>query len=58
MSTHNIGFYEELKKLSFNYHQIHTLPVLLEHVDRLKIFITLMQYTAIFTSVKMAFRII
>ena len=22
MSTHNIGFYEDLKKLSFNYHQI------------------------------------
>ena len=22
MSTHNIGFYEDLTKLSFNYHQI------------------------------------
>ena len=22
MSTHNIGFYEDLKKLSLNYHQI------------------------------------
>ena len=29
MSTHYIGFYEEINKLSLNYHQIHTLPVLL-----------------------------
>ena len=31
MSTHNIGFYvyEDLTKLSFNYHQIHTLSLLL-----------------------------
>ena len=25
MSTYNIGFYEELTKLSFNYHQIHKM---------------------------------
>ena len=29
MSTHNIGFYEDLKKLSLNYHQIRTLFLLL-----------------------------
>ena len=29
MSTHNIGFYEDLTKLSFNYHQIRTLSLLL-----------------------------
>ena len=30
MNTHNIGFYENLtKKLSLNYHQIHTLFLLL-----------------------------
>ena len=30
MSTHNIGFYEDLTKLSLNYHQIRTLFLLLE----------------------------
>ena len=29
MSTHNIGFYEDLTKLSLNYHQIRTLFFLL-----------------------------
>ena len=29
MSTLNIGFYEDLTKISFNYHQIHTLSLLL-----------------------------
>ena len=29
MSTHNKGFYEDLTKLSFNYHQICTLSFLL-----------------------------
>ena len=29
MSTHNIGFYEDLTKLSLNYHQIRTLFLLL-----------------------------
>ena len=29
MSTHNIGFYEDLTKLSVNYHQIRTLFLLL-----------------------------
>ena len=27
MSTHNICFMENYRKLSFNYHQIHSLPV-------------------------------
>ena len=32
MSTHNIGFYEEIsKKKSLNYHQIHALSLLLSH---------------------------
>ena len=29
MSTHNIDFYEDLTKFSFNYHQIPTLFLLL-----------------------------
>ena len=29
MSTYNIGFYEDLTKISFNYHQISTLSLLL-----------------------------
>ena len=29
MSTHNIGFYEKISKLSLSYHQIRTLSVLL-----------------------------
>ena len=29
MSTHNIGFYEEISKLSLNYQQIPTLSLLL-----------------------------
>ena len=29
MSTHNIGFYEDVTKLSFNYYQICTLTLLL-----------------------------
>ena len=29
MSTHNIGFYEEITNLSLNYHQICTLFLLL-----------------------------
>ena len=29
MSTYNIGFYEDLTKISFNYHQIRTLSLLL-----------------------------
>ena len=33
MSTHNIGFYEDLTKLSLNYHQIHTLFLLLNTVN-------------------------
>ena len=27
MSTHNIGFYEEISKLSLNYHQISSIVV-------------------------------
>ena len=30
MSTHNIGFYEDLTKLSLNFHQICTLSLLLD----------------------------
>ena len=33
MSTHNIGFYEDLTKLSLNYHQILTLFLLLSSGD-------------------------
>ena len=29
MSTHNIGFYEDLTKIIIKYHQIHTLFLLL-----------------------------
>ena len=29
MSTHNICFFEDLTKLSFNYHQIRTLSLLM-----------------------------
>ena len=32
MSTHNIGFYEEIAKLSLNYHQIRTIFLLLSKV--------------------------
>ena len=32
MNTHNICFYGELTELSFNYHQIPALSVLLSHV--------------------------
>ena len=30
MSTHNIGFYEDLTKIILNYHQINTLCLLLK----------------------------
>ena len=38
MSTHNIGFYEDLTKLSFNYHQICTLSLFLVYVNVLNIY--------------------
>ena len=33
MSTHNIRFYEDLKKISFNYHQISSNTHLLSSSD-------------------------
>ena len=33
MSTHNIGFYEDLTKISLKYHQIRTLFLLLGTVN-------------------------
>ena len=34
MSTHNIGFYEDLTKISFNYHQISSNTHLISSTDR------------------------
>ena len=40
MSTHNIGFYEDLTKIIIKYHQICTLFLLLDqHYQTLKCFI-------------------
>ena len=33
MSTHNIGFYEDLTKLSLNYHQISSNTHLISYAD-------------------------
>ena len=33
MSTHNIGFYEEISKLSLNYHQISSNTHLISSAD-------------------------
>ena len=33
MSTHNIGFYEDLQKLSLNYHQISSNTHLISSAD-------------------------
>ena len=41
MSTHNIGFYEDLTKISFNYNQIRTLSLLLDHTYMHKLMIIL-----------------
>ena len=43
MSTHNIGFYEDLTKLSLNYHQIESNTQLISsavHAKRNIIFMT------------------
>ena len=34
MSTHNIGFYEEISKLSLNYHQISSNTHLISSADK------------------------
>ena len=42
MSTHNIGFYEDLTKIIFEYHQIRTLFLLLMCTWKSYIFLSLL----------------
>ena len=44
MSTHNIGFYEEISKLSFNYHQISSNMQLISSAGKLLVYNCFIQY--------------
>ena len=52
MSTHNIGFYEEISKLSLNYHQISPNTHLISSAGRVSVngFSSLLLFFVIFMS--------